>query len=72
MRTKKYTLKIWKSVEDWNDGNAFEERNLTDNDMKNHIMIIAGLNGQILSEEIYAFEIYERESGNTYYHSNEQ
>jgi len=71
MRTKKYAVKIWKTVKDYNDGNSFETRNWTDDDMKNSGLIIAGLNSQVLLEYIYAFEVYERETGNTFYHSNE-
>ena len=67
--TTEYTLKVWKSRKDWDDGNA-EFRPFTDND-KNNPVVLAGLHGQILSETLYAFEVYDTDTGETVIHSEE-
>ena len=67
--TTEYTLKVWKSAKDWDDGNA-EFRPFTKKDRHNPVLL-AGLHGQILSETLYAFEVYDTETGETVIHSEE-
>jgi hypothetical protein len=64
-----FTLKVWNTMKDWDDGNA-ESRPFTKND-RNSPLVIAGLHGQIMSGTIWAFEIYDTETGETVIHSEE-
>ena len=67
--TTKYTLKVWKSERDYDDGKA-EFRPFTKNDIYNPI-VLAGLHGQIMSDTLYAFEVFETDTGETVLHSEE-
>lgn len=67
--TTPYTLKVWNTMKDWNEGNA-EFRPFTENDRRSAITI-AGLYGQIMSETIWAFEVFDTKTGETQIHSEE-
>lgn len=65
----KYTIKRWKTLEDYNAGNSTDESPVGN---ANVDLLIAAENTRCLNEDIYAFEVYETESGETYYHSEQQ
>lgn len=64
-----FTLKVWRSRKDYDDGNA-EFRPFTKSDRYSPI-VMAGLHGQIMSNTLYAFEVYETGTGETVVHSEE-
>jgi len=67
--TTEYTLKVWKTDKDWDDGTV-EFRPFTKKDKESPI-VIAGLHGQIMSGEILSFEVFNTETGETVIHSEE-
>lgn len=64
----KYTIKRWKTSKDYYDGNTTDESPVSE---KNVGLLIAAENTRMINNEIYAFEVYETISGETYYHSEE-
>ena len=68
--TTPYTLKIWNSSEEWDEGNAtFSPFPFTEKDLSPRV--IAGLHGRIMSGEIWAFEVFDTKTGETQIHSEE-
>lgn len=70
MTKNKYTIKRWKTEKEWNEGNS-SDSSPVDN-TRNIDDLIAFETARIYNSEIVHFEIYETESGETYYHSNEE
>ncbi len=67
MENLQHTIKRWLTKKDWEEGNS------TDNDMTlsdDVIETIAQEDLKIDKGELYHFELYETESGETIYHSN--